>query len=63
MILYSDKTKLSSFGTAKGYPVMAAISNFAASVRNGSGIGSGRVVGWQYAVSYMRYIFLLVEIY
>ncbi|KAG1725468.1 hypothetical protein EDD22DRAFT_982843 [Suillus occidentalis] len=34
-ILYADKTKLSSFGTVKGYPVV-----------NGEAFGGGRVVGW-----------------
>ncbi|KAG2144052.1 hypothetical protein BD769DRAFT_1625688 [Suillus cothurnatus] len=33
-ILYADKTKLSSFGTTKGYPVIA------------QGMGGGYVVGW-----------------
>ena len=46
LIMYTDKTKLSSFGTAKGYPVMVAICNFHVSIRNGTGIGGGRVVGW-----------------
>ncbi|EKM49412.1 uncharacterized protein PHACADRAFT_33470 [Phanerochaete carnosa HHB-10118-sp] len=46
MYKYNDKTRLSSFGTAKGYPVMAGITNIAACQRNGSGIGSGRIVGW-----------------
>ena len=54
LIAYSDKTKLSSFGTAKGYPVMASISNFGAEVRSGSGIGSGRVVGWEPVVGALR---------
>ena len=52
IILYSDRTKLSSFGTAKGYPVMAAISNFEADIRNGHGIGGGRVVGWEPIVNH-----------
>ncbi|KAG1861216.1 hypothetical protein F4604DRAFT_1929797 [Suillus subluteus] len=34
-ILYADKTKLSSFGTVKGYPVM-----------NGEAFGGGRIVRW-----------------
>ncbi|KAG1728188.1 uncharacterized protein EDB91DRAFT_1239436 [Suillus paluster] len=38
-ILYADKTKLSSHGTVKGYPVMARCANL-------PGIGGGRVVGW-----------------
>lgn len=45
-ILYADKSKLSSFGTQKGYPIVARIGNIAVGVRNGSGIGGGRVVGW-----------------
>ncbi|KAG1771406.1 hypothetical protein EV702DRAFT_977341 [Suillus placidus] len=45
-ILYADKTKLSSFGTAKGYPVVARIANLPTDIRNGRGIGSGYVIGW-----------------
>ncbi|KAG2339941.1 hypothetical protein BDR05DRAFT_977501 [Suillus weaverae] len=45
-ILYADKTKLSSHGTVKGYPVMAHRANLPVNIRNGEGIGSGRVVGW-----------------
>ncbi|KAG1797825.1 uncharacterized protein HD556DRAFT_1431036 [Suillus plorans] len=45
-ILYADKTKLSSFGREKGYPVIACISNLPASIRNGEGIGGGQVVAW-----------------
>jgi len=44
--LYADKTRLSSFGTEKGYPVMARIANLPAKIRNGEGIGGSRVVGW-----------------
>ena len=44
--LYADKTRLSSFGTEKGYPVMARIVNLPVKIRNGNGIGSTRVVGW-----------------
>ncbi|KAG7088002.1 hypothetical protein E1B28_012041 [Marasmius oreades] len=47
LIIYADKDKLSSFGTAKGYPVIAAIGNFPADARNGGGISGGRIVGWQ----------------
>jgi hypothetical protein len=46
LILYADKTRLSSFGTAQGYPVVARCANLPASIRNGNGIGGGRVVGW-----------------
>ncbi|KAG1833304.1 hypothetical protein DFJ58DRAFT_719440 [Suillus subalutaceus] len=45
-ILYADKTKLSSFGTAKGYPVYARLANLPTAIRNGRGVGGGYVVGW-----------------
>ncbi|KAG2144311.1 hypothetical protein DEU56DRAFT_870425 [Suillus clintonianus] len=45
-ILYADKTKLSSHGTVKGYPVVAHCANLPVDIRNGEGIGGGRVVGW-----------------
>ncbi|KAK0471475.1 hypothetical protein IW261DRAFT_1425114 [Armillaria novae-zelandiae] len=45
-ILYADKTRLSSFGTAKGYPVMARIANLPDAICNGKGWGGGTVVGW-----------------
>ncbi|KAG1888884.1 uncharacterized protein F5891DRAFT_920355, partial [Suillus fuscotomentosus] len=45
-ILYADKTKLSSFGTAKGYPVYARLANLPTAIRNGRGTGGGYVVGW-----------------
>lgn len=44
--LYADKTLLSSFGSEKGYPVMARIVNLPVGVRNSNGIGGARVVGW-----------------
>ncbi|KAF6743131.1 hypothetical protein DFP72DRAFT_1102075 [Ephemerocybe angulata] len=45
-ILYADKTILSSFGTAKGYPVYAKLANLPAHITNGTGLGGGRLVGW-----------------
>lgn len=51
LIVYADKTKLSSFGTLKGYPVMMCISNLLRCVRNGSGVGGTRIVGWLPIVS------------
>ncbi|KIK46880.1 hypothetical protein CY34DRAFT_21734 [Suillus luteus UH-Slu-Lm8-n1] len=45
-ILYADKAKLSSFGRAKGYPVVARCANLPVAIRNGEGLGGGRVVGW-----------------
>jgi hypothetical protein len=44
--LYADKSKLSSFGTQKGYPVIARCANLPVEIRNGNGLGGGRVVGW-----------------
>lgn len=44
--LYADKTRLASFGTEQGYPVMARIVNLPVGIRNGNGIGGARVVGW-----------------
>ncbi|KAG1761725.1 hypothetical protein EDD22DRAFT_619601 [Suillus occidentalis] len=45
-ILYADKAKLSSFGHAKGYPVVARCANLPIGIRNGEGLGGGRIVGW-----------------
>ncbi|KAG2343754.1 hypothetical protein BDR05DRAFT_975792 [Suillus weaverae] len=45
-ILYADKTRLLSFGTVKGYPVVACLANLPTDIRNGQGIGSGYIVGW-----------------
>ncbi|KAF8643940.1 hypothetical protein AX16_008766, partial [Volvariella volvacea WC 439] len=46
LIIYADKNKLSSFGTVKGYPVMASIANLPSEIRHRTGIGATRVVGW-----------------
>ncbi|PPQ74821.1 hypothetical protein CVT26_005455 [Gymnopilus dilepis] len=46
IILYADKTKLSSFGTEKGYPVLVRCANLPVSIRNGEGTGGGRLIGW-----------------
>ncbi|KAG1741895.1 uncharacterized protein EDB91DRAFT_1237102 [Suillus paluster] len=45
-ILYADKTKLSSFGSAKGYPVVTRLANLPTDIRNGQGMGGGYIVGW-----------------
>ncbi|PBK58170.1 hypothetical protein ARMSODRAFT_847759, partial [Armillaria solidipes] len=45
-ILYADKSRLSSFGTAKGYPVMARCGNLPDEIRNGKNFGGGCIVGW-----------------
>jgi hypothetical protein len=46
-ILYADKTKLSSFGTTKGYPIVAQLSNLPVNPRNSNDqLGGGTIVGW-----------------
>ncbi|KAG1898822.1 uncharacterized protein F5891DRAFT_1129283 [Suillus fuscotomentosus] len=45
-ILYTDKTRLSSFGTVKGYPVVAHLANLPTGIRNGQGTSSGYMIGW-----------------
>ena len=54
--LYADKSKLSSFGTAKGYPIMARLMNLPVKIRNGEGIGGARVVGWLPVVRFNSYL-------
>lgn len=44
--IYADKTRLSSFGTAMGHPVMARIENFPDNIKNGKGLGGTEVIGW-----------------
>ncbi|KAH9036799.1 hypothetical protein EDB85DRAFT_2288078 [Lactarius pseudohatsudake] len=46
LILYADKTQLSSFATEEGYLVIAHCANLPASIRNGNGFGGGRIVRW-----------------
>ncbi|KAG9082281.1 hypothetical protein FS749_006981 [Ceratobasidium sp. UAMH 11750] len=45
IILYADKALASSWGTKKVYPIMARLANLPRAVRNGQGIGGGRIVG------------------
>ncbi|KAJ2978154.1 hypothetical protein NUW54_g11326 [Trametes sanguinea] len=45
-VLYSDKTHLSSFGSQKGYPIMARLANLPSAIRNSDGFGGGQVVGF-----------------
>ncbi|KAG2142230.1 uncharacterized protein EDB93DRAFT_1241592 [Suillus bovinus] len=46
-ILYVDKSKLSSFGNQKGYPIIARIANLPVHIHNSNTVlGGGRVVGW-----------------
>lgn len=50
-IIYADKDKLSSFGTAMGYPIVAQLANLPVGIRNSEGIGGGCIVGWLPIVS------------
>ncbi|KAG2350216.1 hypothetical protein BDR05DRAFT_942722 [Suillus weaverae] len=45
-ILYADKIHLTSSGHVKAYPVIACCANLPVHIRNGDGIGGGRVVSW-----------------
>ncbi|KAI6148872.1 hypothetical protein BKA82DRAFT_22629 [Pisolithus tinctorius] len=45
-ILYADKTRLSSHGTVKGYPVVVWCANLPVDIRNSESVGGGCVVGW-----------------
>ena len=51
VIVYADKSRLSSFGTAKGYPVIARLANLPDHFRNGEDVGGGQIVGWLTIVS------------
>ncbi|KAF8910223.1 hypothetical protein CPB84DRAFT_1938167 [Gymnopilus junonius] len=46
LLIYADKSWLSSFGTAKGYPVFARCANLPSDIRNGNGFAGGQLVGW-----------------
>ncbi|KAG2116408.1 uncharacterized protein F5147DRAFT_758075 [Suillus discolor] len=46
-ILYADTNKLSTFGTVKGYPIVAHIANLPVHIHNGNTtLGGGHIVGW-----------------
>ncbi|KAJ7467981.1 hypothetical protein FB451DRAFT_1340366 [Mycena latifolia] len=45
-IIYADKAKLSSFGSQKGYPIVARLANIVVSLRNSTKWGGGQIVGW-----------------
>ena len=53
VIVYADKSHLSSFGTAKGYPAIARCAHLPITIRNGEGIGGGVKVGWFPIVGHM----------
>ncbi|KIN94042.1 hypothetical protein M404DRAFT_35449 [Pisolithus tinctorius Marx 270] len=46
LILYADKSNLSSFGTAKSYPVVVHCANLPVEIRNSNVVGGGTVVSW-----------------
>lgn len=45
LILWADKNKLSTFGTQKGHPIVARLSNLDEKIRSSMGVGGGRIVG------------------
>ncbi|KAF8136183.1 hypothetical protein EV363DRAFT_1395325 [Boletus edulis] len=46
LILYADKSHLTASGHVKAYPVIARCANLPVNIRNGDGLGGGRVVGF-----------------
>ncbi|KAF8341591.1 uncharacterized protein EI90DRAFT_2905164, partial [Cantharellus anzutake] len=44
--IYADKSKLSTFGSVTGYPVIARLSILPHSIRNAKGTGGGCLIGW-----------------
>ena len=46
VIVYADKSCLSSFGTDKGYPVIVHLENLPDLIWNGEDVGGGHIVGW-----------------
>ena len=55
--LYTDKTRFSSFGTEKEYPVMARIVNLPVGICDSNSIGGAQVVGCLPVVR-SKYMFL-----
>ncbi|KAJ7099080.1 hypothetical protein C8R44DRAFT_642451, partial [Mycena epipterygia] len=47
LIVYADKSKLSTFGTEKAYAVVARVANILVPIRNSTQFGGGQVVGHQ----------------
>ncbi|KAL1745630.1 hypothetical protein HDZ31DRAFT_35978 [Schizophyllum fasciatum] len=46
LILYADKSKLSSFGTASAFPIVMRLANIVAPIRNSEKYGGGWIAGW-----------------
>src|SRR5260370_20032112 len=55
VLYYSDKSKLSSFGTMKGWPVLVCALTLPHEVQNGRGQGGACLVGW---LPYVSKIFI-----
>ncbi|KIY63252.1 hypothetical protein CYLTODRAFT_382521 [Cylindrobasidium torrendii FP15055 ss-10] len=51
LIIYTDKSRLSSFGTVQAYPIVARLANLPDHIRNNNGLGGGRVVGFLPVIS------------
>ena len=51
LILYADKSKLSSFSTVKGYLVVVCCGNLPVNIWNSTDIGGGTIVRWLPIVS------------
>ncbi|KAI0690406.1 hypothetical protein C8T65DRAFT_745808 [Cerioporus squamosus] len=45
-VLYSDKTRLSTFGTQQAYPVIVRLANLPVHLRNSDRHGGGQIVGF-----------------
>ena len=45
LIVYADKTKLSTMNGQKGYPVYVRCANLPTNIRNGQGLGGGQQLG------------------
>ena len=61
LIVYADKSKISSFGTQKGYPVVARCGLLPVAICNGTGLGGGAVVGWLPVVCSSLFILVLFD--
>jgi hypothetical protein len=46
LLIYADKSQLSSFGTAKAHPVLARCANLPVEMLNGEDVDGGHLVGW-----------------
>lgn len=56
LILYSDKSRLSSFRKERAYPVIACLGNLPVEIRNSDGPGGGKIVAWLPVVSIIYFL-------